>query len=252
MLNFKQRGMQLLLTLITTVGLLLTGIITAPDGSAADGNNRQAASAKMPAADRVSTAKSRMVGHCLKNHATYVKMCIEGSYKYYRKVKIGGDWQKKAFWGAVVYTQRCKKTGCWGKLRTWRLPPRFHYGKKVASSLTTSSARRMDGGYSCPPSLMGIPLCQVPWNWLNSSVDKVQRKVLDYAVEPCLKGAVGGFGGVASANLWTRIFFEDGVISAAKAASIFTGPEGVAIATGAGCTYGVGAKGVKLVENLWN
>lgn len=250
MLNIKERGMRLLTIAILASGLLVSGVATIPANA---GDSSQTVSAKkMPAPDKVGTATNRMIGHCLRNHKTHVKMCIEGSYKYYRKVKIDGNWQKKPFWGAVVYTQHCKKGDCWGKLRTWRLPPRFHYGKKVASSVTTTNARRMSGGYSCPANLMGIPMCSVPWNWFNSSVDKVQQGVLDYAVEPCLKGALGGFGGVATVNLWTRIFFEDGVISAAKAASIFTGPEGVAIATGAGCTYGVGAKGVKLVENLWN
>ncbi len=51
-------------------------------------------------------------------------------------------------------------------------------------------------------------------------------------------------------NLTARILFEGGVLTAARAASVFEGPPGVAIGALGGCMTGVGAKGFATVKGL--
>jgi hypothetical protein len=55
---------------------------------------------------------------------------------------------------------------------------------------------------------------------------------------------------VLSKNLSARILFEGGVITAARTASAFEGPPGMALGALAGCMTGVGAKGIDTVSGL--
>ena len=61
---------------------------------------------------------------------------------------------------------------------------------------------------------------------------------------------MAGGGVVLTKNLSARILFEGGVITAARAASAFEGPPGVALGALAGCMTGVGAKGFHTVSGL--
>ncbi len=55
---------------------------------------------------------------------------------------------------------------------------------------------------------------------------------------------------VLTKNLSARILFEGGVLTAARAASAFEGPPGVALGALAGCMTGVGAAGIRTVSGL--
>jgi hypothetical protein len=197
---------------------------------------------------RVDGATHRLLGGCVHNQRTHVLLCVIGTHKYYRKVKIHGRWTKHAFWGARVSTQHCKKT-CWGRAREWTMPSRYRYGKPVGSSRDMVMAASGD----CPMSLFGVsPMCMVPWSWFNHDVNKATQAVVNTVVSPCAKGSLLGFGGVAAANIWTKIFLEDGLVTKAAAASRFEGPAGYAIATAATCTVAVANRGGAHLADLFN
>jgi hypothetical protein len=197
---------------------------------------------------RIDGARHKTLGGSVHNSKTHVLVSIIDTYKFYRKVKIHGKWTKHAFWGARVSTQRCKKSGCWGRIKHWNMPPRYHYGKPAGSR--TSVAR---SGGDCPISIIGTnPLCAVPWSMVNHAVDKVTQKVVTTVVNPCAKGSLLGFGGVASANIFTKIFLEDGLITKAAAASRFEGPAGYGIATAATCTVAVANRFGSNLSGLFN
>lgn len=198
---------------------------------------------------RVDGARQKLLGGCVHNQRTHVLLCVIGTHKYYRLVKIHGRWTSHAFWQARVSTQRCKKTGCWGRTREWTMPPRWHYGKPLQHSKTVVAA----GSGDCPLGLFGVsPGCMVPWSWFNHDVDKASQAVINTVVAPCAKGSLLGFGGVAAANIWTKFFLEDGLITKAAAASRFEGPAGYAVATGASCTVAVASRGGSLLGQLFN
>ncbi len=103
------------------------------------------------------------------------------------------------------------------------------------------------GGDLC---IQGTTSCAAPWNWFSRYVDQRQRSLVRLFVDPCGRGSLAGGGVVLTKNLSARILFEGGVITAARAASAFEGPPGVALGALAGCMTGVGAKGFHTVSGL--
>lgn len=202
-------------------------------------------------ADKVPAARNKLVGKSIKNLKTDMQVVVTGSYKYYRKVKIDGSWKKKAFFGLKVMACKVNKKGeCRSEIITGKLRSPYQPGKPVGSQ-TANRASTASSDLCLPGNV-----CAAPWNWINNGVDKVVgavvRKVSTYVVKPCLRGGLAGFGGVASVNITSRLFFLGGLVTATKAASNFTGPYGKAIVTVAGCGLGVAHNGIKRVENLWD
>ena len=109
----------------------------------------------------------------------------------------------------------------------------------------SSRPRRRVGspGRAWRPLHPGHAACAAPWNWFARYVDQRQQALVRLFVDPCSTGSVAGGGVVLAKNLSARILFEGGVLTAARAASAFEGPPGVALGALAGCMTGVGAKG---------
>jgi hypothetical protein len=116
-----------------------------------------------------------------------------------------------------------------------------------AGGRTRGSALRAAPGDLC---IQGTTSCAAPWNWFAGFIDRRQQNLVRLFVDPCGRGSLAGGGVVLTKNLSARILFEGGVITAARAASAFEGPPGVAIGALAGCMTGVGAKGLHTVSGL--
>jgi len=198
--------------------------------------------------DRIPTARHRLLGQHLTNHHTHMETWIVGWYSYQRRVRIHHHWRKKTFIGLRVSAQHCNRHRCWGRVATGKLwsphqpgrPVRSHQHTGVAAPATTR-------GDLC---IQGTTACAAPWNWFAGYVDRRQETLVDLFVDPCGAGSLAGGGVVLSKNLSARILFEGGVITAARAASAFEGPPGVAIGALGGCMTGVGAKGFSTVAGL--
>jgi hypothetical protein len=148
-----------------------------------------------------------------------------------------------------VSAQHCNRHRCWGptvggKLRSPHQPgrPLRHHGRSGPDS-----AAKGPQGDLCLP---GSTVCAAPWNWFAAFVDRMQRELVRRFVDPCAQGAIGGGGVVAVKDLAARILFEGGVITAARAASAFEGPPGIALGALAGCMTMFGAHGVHTVGAL--
>jgi hypothetical protein len=196
-------------------------------------------------ADHVPKAKHRILGHHLTNHHTHVETWIVGYYHYRRRVRIHGHLRAKRFYGLRVSAQRCDRRHCWGptvhgKLWSPHQPGRPLRGSRTA---TRSTAR----GDLC---LQGTTTCAAPWNWFAKFIDARQHELVRRFVNPCAKGGLEGGGVVAATDLSARILLEGGVLTAARAGSVFGGPPGIAIGALSGCMVGEAAGGFHTVKAL--
>ena len=198
--------------------------------------------------DRVPTARHRILGQHLTNHHTHMETWIVGWYPYQRRVRIHHHWRKKTFYGLRVSAQHCNRHRCWGRVVAGKLWSPHQPGRPLrAGGSSLGSAAASARGDLC---LQGTTSCAAPWNWLSRYVDQRQRTLVRLFVDPCGRGSLAGGGVVLTKNLSARILFEGGVITAARAASAFEGPPGVALGALAGCMTGVGAKGFHTVSGL--
>jgi hypothetical protein len=196
-------------------------------------------------ADDVPEAKHHLLGSHLTNHKTHVETWIVGFYPYRRRVRINGDWHAKRFYGLQVSAQRCDRRHCWGRAVEGKLWSPQQPGRPLRrSSSAGRSAPRAD---LC---LMGTTVCAAPWNWFARYVDTRQRELVHRFVDPCAQGSLAGGGVVAVKDLSARILFEGGVMTAARAGSMFEGPPGIALGALAGCLVGEGSGGVRTVRAL--
>lgn len=199
--------------------------------------------------DRVPRAQTRILGQHLTNHDTHMETWIVGWYPYERRVRIHGLWAKKTFYGLRVSAQHCTSTSCWGPVVAGKLWSPHQPGRPLRSA----SRSRADGEAITPSAdlcIQGTTSCAAPWNWFAGVIDRRQQKLVQLFVDPCGKGALFGGGVVLSKNLSARILFEGGVLTAARTASVFEGPPGMALGALAGCVSGVGAKGIDTVSGL--
>jgi hypothetical protein len=203
-----------------------------------------AASAR-PAGDRLPTARHRVLGRHLTNHHTHVSTSIIGFYRYPRLVRIHHRWRRQDFYGLRVSAQRCDRHHCWGRALEGRLTSPRQPGRPVRrGGAASTSAAQSD---LC---LNGTTACAAPWNWLTRYIDRRQRALVNLYVDPCAKGSLAGGGVVLAKDLSARILFEGGVLTAARAGSVFEGPPGMALGALAGCMTGVGAGGIRTVRAL--
>jgi hypothetical protein len=198
--------------------------------------------------DQVPAARHRILGQHLTNHHTHMETWIVGWFSYERRVRIHHHWHRKTFYGLRVSAQHCTASHCWGRVVRGRLWSPHQPGRPL---------RHAGRGRGTPTSLgrgdlciQGTTACAAPWNWFAGYVDQRQQALVDLFVDPCGAGSLAGGGVVLTKNLSARILFEGGVLTAARAASAFEGPPGVALGALAGCMTGVGAKGIGTVRDL--
>ena len=192
--------------------------------------------------DRVPTARHRILGQHLTNHHTHMETWIVGWYPYQRRVRIHHHWRKKTFYGLRVSAQHCNRHRCWGRVVSGKLWSPHQPGRPVRSQPTHGS--RLASAAPRRPVHPGHHVVRRP-------VELVRRLRRPAAAArsstsswtPAVQGSLAGGGVVLTKNLSARILFEGGVITAARAASAFEGPPGVAIGALGGCMTGVGAKG---------
>jgi hypothetical protein len=197
--------------------------------------------------DRVPAARHRILGQHLTNHHTHMETWIVWWYSYQRRVRIHHHWRRKTFYGLRVSAQHCTTHRCWGPVVRGRLWSPHQPGRPVRSRRASVTERSSRGGDLC---IQGTTSCAAPWNWFSGSIDRRQQTLVRLFVDPCGEGSLVGGGVVLTKNLSARILFEGGVITAARAASAFEGPPGVAIGALAGCMTGVGATGLRTVRGL--
>lgn len=197
-------------------------------------------------ADHVPRARHRILGQHLTNHHTHMETWIVGWYRYHRRVRIHHHWRRKSFYGLRVSAQHCGPHRCWGPVVAGKLWSPHEPGRPVRgrSAGARSPQRRGD---LC---IQGTTSCAAPWNWYAGFIDRRQKRLVQLFVDPCAGGSLAGGGVVLTKNLSARILFEGGVLTAARAASIFEGPPGVAVGALAGCMTSVGAKGFHTVTGL--
>jgi len=197
--------------------------------------------------DRVPTARHRILGQHLTNHHTHMETWIVGWFSYHRRVRIHHHWRTKTFYGLRVSAQHCTTHRCWGPVVTGKLRSPHQPGRPLRHARTRGSHPPTGRGDLC---IQGTTACAAPWNWFAGYVDQRQRTLVRLFVDPCGEGSLAGGGVVLSKNLSARILFEGGVLTAARAASAFEGPPGVALGALGGCMTGVGAQGFHTVRGL--
>jgi len=202
--------------------------------------------AARPTADHVPKAKHRILGSHVTNHHTHLETWIVGYYPYRRRVRIHGHLQPKRFYGLRISAQRCDRRHCWGRTVGGRLWSPHQPGRPLRHHRTRSAAR---GGQS-DVCIQGTTVCAAPWNWFARYIDRRQRELVRRIIDPCATGSLGGSGVVAIKDISARILFEGGVLTAARAASAFEGPPGIALGALAGCMTAVGAHGIHTVSGL--
>jgi hypothetical protein len=198
--------------------------------------------------DRVSGAQRRILGQHVTNHDTHMETWIVGWYPYQRRVRIHHLWTKKTFYGLRVSSQHCNSRRCWGPVVAGKLWSPHQPGRPLRSA-----SRSLTVGSTAPSGdlcIQGTTSCAAPWNWFAGVIDRRQQKLVQLFVDPCGNGSLFGGGVVLSRNLSARILFEGGVMTAARTASVFEGPPGMALGALAGCMTGVGAKGIQTVSGL--
>jgi hypothetical protein len=210
--------------------------------------------------DRVPRAQQRILGQHLTNHHTHMETWIVGWYPYERRVRIHQVWTKKTFYGLRVSAQHCNSRSCWGPVVTGKLWSPHQPGRPLRSATRTRAlaSQASSASIASTPTtaatadlcIQGTTSCAAPWNWFAGVIDTRQQKLVQLFVDPCGKGTLFGGGVVLSRNLAARILFEGGVMTAAKTASVFEGPPGMALGALAGCMTGVGAKGISTVTGL--
>jgi hypothetical protein len=198
-------------------------------------------------ADDVPTAKHRILGSHLTNHHTHVETWIVGYYHYRRRVRIHGHLRAKRFYGLRISAQRCDRRHCWGPTVGGKLWSPHQPGRPIRHSRTAAQPASTAHGDLC---LGNTTACAAPWNWFAKYVDTRQRELVHRYVDPCAKGALTGGGVVAAKDLSARILFEGGVITAARTASAFEGPPGIALGALGGCMVGEGVGGIHTVTAL--
>lgn len=197
--------------------------------------------------DRVPKARHRILGQHLTNHHTHMETWIVGWYSYERRVRIHHRRQKKTFHGLRISAQHCNSRRCWGAVVAGKLWSPHQPGRPLRSADRKAAETAAHNADLC---IQGTTSCAAPWNWFAGFIDRRQEKLVDLFVDPCGKGSLAGGGVVLSKNLSARILFEGGVITAARAASAFEGPPGMALGALGGCMTGVGAKGLQTVSGL--
>lgn len=197
-------------------------------------------------ADRVPRARHRVLGQHLTNHHTHMETWILGWYRYHRRVRIHHHWRSKSFYGLRVSSQHCTPRRCWGPVVTGKLWSPHQPGRPIHGR-SRDARSPSERGDLC---IQGTTSCAAPWNWYAGFIDHRQKKLVMLFVDPCGKGSLAGGGVVLSKNLSARILFEGGVLTAARAASMFEGPPGVAVGALAGCMTGIGAAGYHTVKGL--
>jgi hypothetical protein len=204
-----------------------------------------AASGASPA-DLVPRAKHRILGSHLTNHHTHVETWIVGYYHYRRRVRIHGQLRAKRFYGLRISAQRCDRRHCWGPTVGGKLWSPHQPGRPLRSA-RSSLSRAPARSDLC---LQGTTACAAPWNWFATYIDTRQHELVRRFVNPCATGGLEGGGVVAATDLSARILFEGGVLTAARAASAFSGPPGIALGALSGCMVGEAAGGLRTVKAL--
>lgn len=199
-------------------------------------------------ADHVPRARHRILGQHLTNHHTHLETWIVGTYPYPRLVRIHGHWRRKTFYGLRVSAQHCDAHRCWGRVVEGRLWSPHQPGRPVpGSSRSVDAASLRSGADLC---LQGTTTCAAPWTWYAGFIDRRQAALVQTFVDPCAEGSLAGGGVILAKNLSARILFEGGVVTAARAATAFEGPPGIALGALAGCMTAVGAHGFHTVTAL--
>ena len=165
---------------------------------------------------------------------------IVGWYPYQRRVRIHHHWRKKTFYGLRVSAQHCDRRRCWGRVVAGKLWSPHQPGRPLRAGGRTGGSQRRRGAETS--ASRATTACAAPWNWFAGYIDQRQRELVRRFVDPCGKGGLAGGGVVVAKNLSARILFEGGVITAARAASAFEGPPGVALGALAGCMVGEGRR----------
>lgn len=197
-------------------------------------------------ADDVPTAKHRILGSHLTNHHTHVETWIVGYYHYRRRVRIHGHLRAKRFHGLRISAQHCDRHHCWGPTVSGKLWSPHQPGRPLRRLRTPLAAK----GAKSDLCIQGSTACAAPWNWYAKFIDARQFELVHRFVDPCAKGSLEGGGVVAAKDLSARVLFEGGVITAARTASAFEGPPGIALGALSGCMVGEGVGGIRTVTAL--
>jgi hypothetical protein len=201
--------------------------------------------AAKPAADHIPKAQHRILGSHVTNHHTHVETWIVGFYPYARRVRIHGHLKAKRFYGLRISAQHCDRRHCWGPTVGGKLWSPHQPGRPLKGHHRVADSRP-HGDYCLP----GSTSCAAPWNWFARFVDRPLKELVARFIDPCASGSLAGGGVVAIKDLSARILFEGGVLTAARAASAFEGPAGIALGALAGCMTAIGSHGVHSVGAL--
>lgn len=200
-------------------------------------------------ADHVPRARHRILGSHVTNHHTHMETWIVGFYPYQRRVRVHGHLHAKRFYGLRISAQHCDRRHCWGPTVGGRLRSPHQPGRPLRGH-HRSASDRVSRGPRADYCLPGTTTCAAPWNWFAGFVDRPLKELVRRFIDPCAGGSLAGGGVVAVKDLSARILFEGGVLTAARAASAFEGPAGIALGALAGCMTAVGSHGVHTVSAL--
>jgi len=198
-------------------------------------------------ADPVPRAKHRTLGRHLTKHHPHLETCSVGYYHYRRRVHVHGHLRAKRFYGLRVSAQRCDRRHCWGPTVHGKLWSPHQPGRPPRHSRSAARSAATARGDIC---LQGTTTCAAPWNWFAKFIDTRQRELVHRFVTPCAKGGLEGGGVVAATDLSARILLEGGVLTAARAGTIFGGPPGIALGALSGCMVGEASGGLHTVKAL--
>jgi hypothetical protein len=193
-------------------------------------------------ADRVAKARHSLLGKSVHNKRTHLTVTTIGTWKFYRKF----HGHKVPFWSYRVSAQRQHKNGeYYGPVREGRIRPPHQEGRPVGRSRTASRAAMS----FCMP---GTTVCADPWNWVARNFPKPYTEVNRHVTKPCIKGALVGYGGVATTNLAAWMLMEAGAVARSAASRAILGPEGAAVVSLSGCFIAVSKQGTPVVQTIYD
>jgi hypothetical protein len=187
-------------------------------------------------------------GFTAKNFHTHVWTIVIGTYKYVRIVRHHGHKHRVTFRGIEVSAQRCKKTGCFGKVREARLWSPHQIGTRPGTSRSGGPQAGAVGNFCLSPAGTN---CAAPWDWaINNPTSKGLKAMREEIVQPCAVGGLAGYGLKVSEGAAGMALAEGATMTAAQRAAALLGPEGFAVGTLGGCFFGIGVHGVSSIRKL--
>lgn len=197
-------------------------------------------------ADSPAQARTHMRGGCVHNTETHVLDCIKGWHRFHHRV----NGHRKAFWEPIISAQRCKASGCWGRIWSGTQPRKYKLGAKgIRRSFADLRPLQRGDTSGCGGVFSPWAIC-----WFDRQLNKGVEHLNQEVTYPCVFGTAKGFAGIAVTNIAVKGALVGGYLTAAQAATAatyFTGPVGIGIISMATCGIGIAEKGISHVEDLF-